>query len=250
MDKKTIPHLPILDDFVRLLLVSPIRADIYRAKKIIQTLILGYRHLWYLAGLIVSALLLLTMKNFKSLTIASIAVATFLLGVLIQYTGNYHLAENKILDTQFNYDWVHRNGLLFSLPYISLGYLINKHEIHKKISLTTAVTASIVGLMLLTLESNFNYSSPINDKHFDNMLSLAIICPAIFLLFMKINIQGRSKNIALYSSGVFFIHPFVIYILGEVSKLQATALTIATIFISLIASYFLIKINRKLKFIL
>jgi surface polysaccharide O-acyltransferase-like enzyme len=213
-------------------------------------IVVGYQHLWYVSGLLGAALILLIFQRFSSKILAVTVLISLLLGVLIQYLGNYHYFEGSILDKLFNMYWFHRNALFFSYPFFCIGYLINKHKIHDKISFKIASFYSVVGILLLILESYINFYQESRVGGFDNYLSLLVACPFIFILFTKLDISGSSKRIALYSSSVYFVHWFFLILFSTQTELESTSMTIACILTSLIASYFIIKINDRVKFLL
>lgn len=217
--------------------------------KIILTIFNGYYHLWYLPGIIGSAILL-QMLNQRKLNILIPIIFFFTIGVTIQYVGNYHLVTNPNIDTLFNYDWSHRNYLFLAFPFFSIGFLLNKHSIAKKTSLTSIITFTILGTTLLILESYMNYHQHARSGGFDNLAALLIVCPAIFLLFMKVRIYGKSKQLTMFSAGVYFIHPFLISFYMKFLKLEPTELTVVVFLSSILSCYILIQLNKKLKFIL
>jgi hypothetical protein len=218
--------------------------------KVLAHLIVGYYHLWYIAGMIVAALILVYIRKFNSAALVFIVATSFLTGVIIQYAGNYHVFENASLDKIVNVIFVHRNALFMSFPFFCIGFLIHKHNIHTRISYNTAKILTLVGILLLSGEVYLNYVAPGREGGFDNFLSLILLCPALFILFMHINVVSNTKNIALYASAIYFIHPLFQVTLKDFFTSNETVFTIVVILLSLIASYFLIIINKRAKFIL
>ncbi|MBU3021752.1 acyltransferase [Aestuariibacter sp. A3R04] len=218
--------------------------------KLVRNIVIGYHHLWYLSGMLGAAVLLLIFKRLSSFLFISTVLVSATIGIAIQYLGNYHYFESSILDKLFNINWFHRNALLFSYPFFCIGYLINKHSIHERLSLTRAVVITAIGSILLLFESSFNFYQKNREGGFDNYLSLLFLCPFIFILFAKIDIKGKSKNIALYSSAIFFIHSFILSMLRKFSDLEPTMLTFSCILFSIVASYFIIEANKRVRFIL
>lgn len=211
---------------------------------------LGYYHLWYLAGMLEAALLLWLLSRLRAPWLFAICLLTFALGVWIQYAGNYHWFAGSELDRVFNKLWVHRNFLLFCLPFFGIGYLIHRLQIHRRVSLRTAVIASVLGLVLLLVESLVNFYHPGNDGGLDNMLSLIIVAPAIFLVFIKQNIRASSKDLSSYATGVYLVHLFFLIQLSRHADLGFSLNTVLAIVISMLVSAVLIRINRRLRFIL
>lgn len=218
--------------------------------KIARKLIFGYFHLWYLPGMLGAAVLVIFFKEQTPRLMISTLLITFVVGAIIQYAGNYHMIENPVIDKLFNSNWVYRNSLFFSFPFFCTGFVINKLSIHKKVSLKFSAGLSVIGFAFLIGESYFNYIEPSVDGGFDIFVSLLVVCPSVFLLCMNLNFKGKNKLLTLYSSGVYFIHSFFLHIYGKISNFEGTALTFVVIMSSIFASYFLIKFNKKVQFIL
>ena len=218
-------------------------------RRIGHILFIGYYHLWYLPGLIGAAFVLQTINKYK-INILSPILFFFIVGVAIQYIGNYHLIETSSIDTLFNLDYSHRNFLFLAFPFFSIGFLFKKHNIISKIPLGSTIILTVLGLILLLCESYFNLITPTRFGEFDNLASLLIICPAIFLLFIQIDIKRANKSLAMYSTGIYFIHPFLISLYMKLFKVEGTLLTILVFISSIISSYILIYINRTVKVIL
>lgn len=219
--------------------------------KIFTTLIMGYYHLWYLSGMFFAAILVFFIKKFSNKLILLSLLFTFIVGVFIQYGVIYLSCNNHVINEWFGCGRLHRNFLFFAFPFFIIGFLINKLSIHKYVSFRNSLILTIIGLILLLSESYFNYGFiDTRARGFDNFASLLLICPALFLLFINSTIQGKSKELALYATAVYFIHPLFISIYQKFTNLDATLLTLVTILSALISSYLLIKINTKLKFIL
>lgn len=212
--------------------------------------LIGYHHLWYISGMLGAALLMVYLGKFSSRTLMLVIALTYAGGVAIQYLGNYHVFEGSVLDKLFNFNWVHRNFLLLSLPFFALGFLLNKHNILQRLSAGQWQMAAVAGLALLILESWSNFSNPQHEGAFDNFALLIVVCPAVFLWCMSLRIQGDSKQVALYSSAIYFVHSGMLSVLKLVTALSPSMLTLATLMLSVVVSAAVIKINSRLKFIL
>jgi peptidoglycan/LPS O-acetylase OafA/YrhL len=197
-----------------------------------------------------AAVLLVILKRLSSALLIATIIISSIVGIGIQYIGNYHYFEGGILDKLFNLNWFHRNFILFSYPFFCIGYLINKHSLHERLSLKNAAVIAAIGSVFLLLESYFNFYQEGREGGFDNYLSLFLVCPFVFIMFIKMDIQGNSKNIALYSSAIYFIHSFILSMLRKVSELEPTMLTVSCILLSAVASYFIIEVNKRVRFIL
>jgi len=217
---------------------------------LVSKFIIGYQHLWYVSGMLGAALIVLLLQRLSTFFIVISIAITFIIGVFIQYSGNYHLFQGSYLDIAFNETWAHRNFLFFAFPFFALGYLINKHSLCDIISKNINLAGILAGSFLLVSESYINYYQASREGAFDNYLSLIFICPFIFIYFQKNQIQGNTKSISLYASGIYFIHSFVLTVLKTFLEYEGVTLTVLGIGISAFASILIIKINNKAKVIL
>lgn len=217
---------------------------------LLETVIFGYYHLWYVSGMFMGAGLLYCLRHSSTACLSVCLVSTFLLGVFVQYAANYHWFDSVFMNDIFAFAPLHRGPLLLSFPFLALGFLLHRHRWHERLSLSFSVMLCILGLVALLAESYGNFVLTRGAKGFDNFLSLILVCPAIFLLFMKINIQGQGKSIALYSSSIYFVHLVFLNSLRAHTELSGMSLILATLILALAASYCLVKLNRRIKYIL
>jgi hypothetical protein len=218
--------------------------------KATHTIIVGYFHLWYLPGLIGAAFLLLWLRHQPVTTLLAVACLLYACGVAIQYAGNYHLAAGTGLDRVFNTTWLHRSFLFLSFPFVALGYAIRELRLHERFNRSQLLIASVAGVLLLLLESYFNYMQPHNEGGFDNFLSLPLVCTAVFLFVVKVPVYGDDFGLSHYSSGIYFIHILVLTVLHRLFPLDMTSMTIAVFAVSVLLVRLLVPLDRKLGFIL
>ena len=221
-----------------------------REVRIFKTLILGYHHLWYISAVICSAVLLKFLASTRDTYLSIFAVLMFSIGVVIQYAGNYHVFTNSFLDKITSTNWVHRNFLFMGFPFFCIGYLISKARVIEAIAFEKILLATFVGICAVLTESYINYIYLSKPEEFDSLVSLIIICPTIFLLFSKSTLSGNGKLAALYSSGIYLIHPAIQKLIEKYFEYNGMKLLTLTISISLISTYILIEVRKKVKFIL
>jgi hypothetical protein len=217
--------------------------------QIAHTLIFGYYHLWYLSGLLGSAVLVILFKNHPPRLMIPIILIIYVAGVIIYYTKHYHMVENLSIIGFFTNKWF--PGFFFSaFPFFYIGFVINKLNIHERVSLKYSAGLSLIAFALLISESYFNYIESSRYGVFVNFTSLLMVCPALFLLLMNMNFRGKSKKMASYSIGVYLIHIFILRMYYLHTDFEGTARTFMVFISSILASYFLIKVNKRIKFIL
>lgn len=218
-----------------------------QASYLIETLLNGYAHLGYIAGLLGAGLLLYILKGLRTPILVAAVVVTFFAGVGLEYFYNTQTLGPALSEFLSNY-WVSRNFLFYSFPFLMMGYLIRKVSFQHKINLPAAAVASVIGISLLLSESYLNYRMQIDFV--DNLAALFIACPAIFLLFTKLDIRGASKQLALYSIGIYFIHTFVLIVLLKMTNLQPTPISLVAFAGSAAAAYVLIQLRERFPFII
>ena len=224
--------------------------NLFEIARVVKTLLVGHEHLWYLPAMIGAAAVLLCVKKFSTPVLLVAALVLFAIGLAIQYIGNYHLLANPTLDKAFNLLWLYRNFLFFAFPFFTIGYLLRKTELYKKISMPMVVVMALAALLLLAIEIYCDFKFQPALEGFDIFLFLILACPLVFMMALKLDIPGDSKTLALYSTGIYFIHPLFISLITARVDLGGTLLTFVVIGLSAVAAWLLIKINSRVKFIL
>jgi hypothetical protein len=216
-------------------------------KSIFISVFIGQFHLWYINAMLLSGILLCILKKMNPKNMLILIFILFSIGVLLQYIGNYNTFEPDIRKT---YIYIHRNFLFLGFPFFAIGYLIKIKKWHKRITPKQTIFLISLGALFLCIESyiNFYYTK----KGIDNLFSLIFTCPFIFMYAINSNLKYNinSKNIALVSTAIYLIHPWVMNILNTIFELYPTTLSLLTVIFSLVASLIIIKINNKIKFLL
>lgn len=229
---------------------NPVQNPAVNMLEMLVDIVRGFYHLWYLIGMIGAALMLITLKN-KSFRVQSTLAFTLLVcGILIQYFGIYHVLDNKFMDKLLNMNALHKNFAFFSFPFFFVGFILHKYRVKDLISMATSLYLSALGFLLLIIESYINYQNLPRDIGFDNLVSLIIVCPALFILFLKLNIENKDNQFSNYSSGIYFIHIYVLMMIEKYFLISETLLAFFVISISFVFSYFLIKLNNRFRFLL
>lgn len=224
--------------------------NLFEIARVIKTILIGHEHLWYLPAMIGAALVLLPLKKLATAALLAIALVLFATGLTIQYLGNYHVFSNTTVDKALNLLWLYRNFLFFAFPFFALGYLLRRTEIYKRISLPAVFAMAVIALVLLLAEVYLDFIFQVAPKGFDIFLWLILACPLVFMAALKLDIKGDGKTLALYSTGIYFIHPLFISLITARIDLGGTLLTLVVIALSTVAAWLLIKINSRVKFIL
>ena len=213
-------------------------------------LVIGYHHLWYLAGSLGAGLVLYWVRGWSDAKLLTAAVLLFLLGAAAQYVFNYVDSSHLVLNKLFNNYWLFRNFLLLGFPMYAIGFLIAKGRANA-LSDSTVLALTVLGVVALFVESSLIYFfHPVRD-HFDNCFSLILACPAIFLFVQRRTGTLTTDLYAKVSTVIYFIHPYFIFaLMGLVGMHTGTVLFLIAIGLSLLASPLVIALDRRLKLLL
>jgi predicted branched-subunit amino acid permease len=107
-----------------------------------------------------------------------------------------------------------------------------------------------IGAACMFAESYLNFAASSSRASLDNLASLAVVGPAVFVVVMKLNVRTNSKELALYSTGIYLVHVFVILIVQKTIAISPTALTVLAATVAAAITAVLIRLDRKLGFIL
>ncbi len=221
--------------------------------KVIPTFFFGFNHLWYLAALFFGGLILYLLRNASDAVLLVSTFILFLIGIVIQYLGQLHVfPEQSTLDKLINYPPLHRNFLLFALPLLSIGYVIRRTNFHTKLSKQFVKRLLIISLTLLVAENLITYYFVTGEAILNTYLSYLFLAPALLIaaFTFKITSNLNSKLLSSYSIAIYLVHPFIIFLIYKTLTLSPTVTTFVTIIVSVIASYVLIQLNKKLKYII
>lgn len=162
-------------------------------KSFIFDMIVGYEHLWYVSSLIGAAIIFYIYQKISDnkLLLFVISILLFAIGYVIQLSYLHHY-------------FLYRNMFFFAFPFISIGYLIRGIDVQKYKNL--AYVTLIVALIFSYFEIHH-----ITEAGSDLMISLLIVCPAIFILILAKSKYSESDSyISDISAGIYFIHVFLI----------------------------------------
>lgn len=212
------------------------------------TLLNGYYVLWYLSGTLISGLAVYFLRNKRTIALIATILSLYCIGFTIQTLGNFHFLPSK-LDKLFNLNFFHRNAFFMCMPFFITGFLIRKHALEQKlkIGLFTLVIALAAVMIEGVLQSRFIS----NTEGLDQLLTLLIAAPIVFLYFKNITINGTSKELANFSTAIYLIHPFFILTINYLHlNLNSVLLTTVVLLLSIISALILLVINRRVKYLL
>lgn len=209
------------------------------------TVIFGYHHLWYLIGTFFSGIILYFLRNQNSRLLISLALGFFLLGYGVQVLGNLHYFENEN-DSVLNMYLLYRNFLFVCFPFLTIGFLINKHKVDVS-EYKNSSPLVILSVLCVVAEAFFNYKN-ISSESTDILFSLIFASPLLFLYCQKIYIKTTSKILASFSTAIYVVHPLIMK--SDFYKDIESFKILIFLAILIPVSFGLVYLNKKLKYLL
>ena len=230
-----------------MVIYSPFWIDLNSIPKTLFTLFNGYYVLWYLIGALFSGIIVFFIRNLSNKIHIFLILILFSFGCIIQLLGNLHIF-NGVIDKILNFNATHRNFLFFCLPFFLLGYLINKYEVFNRIKISLPVI--LILLLIVVFESNINRIFVSSTENLDQIFSLIITSPALFLYFKSKNLLGKTKDLASLSTAIYLIHPMILIAIGYYLNISETVTSFIVLGLATITGIILVHLNKKLKYIL
>lgn len=209
----------------------------------------GYFILWYIISVLLGGSLLYACRNMQDKLLFLLSSILFFTGVLLQQMGNLHFFHGQI-DFELNQYTTHRNFLFVSFPLLTLGWLLNKYKDRIAQKFQVRLWHVLVAIGLVLTESLGNYFLISKQQSLDQMFSLFIAAPVIFLYLLNKNIPGTHKQIANLSTAIFLIHPFFLYHFKNDFIGKQTMLSFIVLSCSVLSGLILVQINKKVKYLL
>ncbi|MEO5614283.1 MAG: hypothetical protein ABIR04_05105, partial [Cypionkella sp.] len=209
-----------------MLLYLPIYWPMLLAHSPLQNLrsaLFGYWHLWYLAGMVMAAALIVGVAAWSSRVLACLAALTFFAGIAVTYGIAWNLiAPNKLIFSDPLL--ANRNPLLLCLPFMLVGFLIRREGIAARLRVGWLQLAAGIGVALVLVESlALARFAPKGVGH-DTLLALGFAAPALMLLALKGSTVVADRRLGDYASGIYFIHVAFCAVLFRYSALPRPAI--------------------------
>ncbi len=205
------------------------------------TILFGYWHLWFFPALLIAALLttFTSLFKIKPWIVTVLCTALYLIGVYLQYRGNY--ANNVSRDS-----WslanvaISRNGLFMGFPLFIAGYYINQFSINYK-----SLNLVLVSVLLVVTESSVNYY--LGAPTFDILLTIPLPAIAIFLYLIQSGFVSKFRlDYSEHSKNIYLIQVYIILAVKELCHTWI-GVTGLSLMLSCIYSLLLVFIKNNLK---
>lgn len=197
--------------------------EVADGRNALWTVIFGYFHLWYLAGLVVAGVMVtaLVRAGVSSRAMALVIVAC----AAVSLTGQYLAMTGRV---QIALD-AYRNGVFVIFPYFATGYLL---ALHRDRLPPLGIGAAALALLAVVGESVIWFRIAGGMFGVDNMVSLMVAAPVLFLVALRMPGRADGKQIASMSAFIYFIHILMMIgasavgLTGDIKALLVMAVTV------------------------
>lgn len=214
----------------------------------------SYYHLWFLPSLIFAVLFvyfLLERINIKKVLILSLIL--YIIGMFINVYGDFftHVPlVSNLLDIYLIVFATARNGLFFGCIFVSLGYLIAKHESNFIEFKRSGVISFLISFALLIGEAYL-----IRSLHMMNDLTsmYLMLIPCVYFLFCTLlsykNDRPNSNFVRNSSTLLYFSHCYIIFFVGLIPffKMNSILYFVIVMLLSMAFIYGFFEASKKFK---
>lgn len=217
----------------------------------LECLVIGYFHLWYVNAMIGAALLLWLISSGRlgqttSRFLPLIAGACFAIGVGLQYIALYGWFPGSPIARLVSHFWAYRNFLFFGFPFVTLGFLIARHEARVFALPRPSLPVMWLACAALVFEWAIKFAYTPLQSQFDMPASIALAAPALFLWAKSRQVAINGRTLSKASSAIYFVHVGLFQLSGPVVQLPTTIRGLMVIAVALLFSPILFWLNRRL----
>jgi len=245
--KKYMTHLLVLYAVWMLLyLPAYYQSVVGNPKYLVKLIVFGFHHLWYVISLIFATVFLYLIKRYLPVSqrmLIVLVVGLFIVGYVIQ-----DVVAPRFKQPQ-HYVVMYRNFLFFGLPFFALGHIIRNTSFELDAQARrNCYIAILIGTVTLLIESYVSLKYKLGVNLY---ISLLFLCPPIMILLFKSKWRKSGSLVADIANAVFFTHTGVILFLQDYfAGMPNIYLFPMAVCLSIIVSYFVYTLNRRLKFLL
>ena len=184
--------------------------QVHGLPSLIKTLVFGYFHLWFMAGILLAGFVILSLRRVMHVlafraeipVLIGAAVICAVIGVTLQYlhlSGNGDIGVRKF-----------SNGLFMCFPYVAIGYLYARQVALGGMaalpSRRLVLSAAVIGAALMMAEARNVQVRWGNDAMLDVPLSGYLAAPALFLAALDTRLPQPGMRLDPISAAIYFMH--------------------------------------------
>lgn len=188
--------------------------DVHGVTSLIKTLVLGYYHLWFMAGIIFAAFAILMLRKLMRRlspaaeipVLVALAALCGVMGVVMQdlnLSGAVEIGQRK-----------YQNGLFICFPFVVMGYLIARQIANRGMSWLPSNRALLIGtgfgFALLAGEAWLVQANWGQHIMLDIPATAYVAAPMLFLLMLRTTMPAPPVRLDPISAMIYFMHVMVL----------------------------------------
>lgn len=177
---------------------------------LIKTLVFGYFHLWFMAGILLAGLVIMVLGRLTHVLalrsevplLAGAAAICAVIGVVLQYLHLF--GDGGIGVRKFS------NGLFMCFPYVTIGYLFARRVARGGMAALPprrqVLWAAAIGSVLIMAEARNVQITWGSNAMLDVPLSAYLAAPALFLATLGTEMPAPGIRLDPISAAIYFMH--------------------------------------------
>lgn len=185
----------------------------YLVLKLAKDFLIGYYHLWFLSALVLASFLICYLFKWGGGRIGVSVTLSAALGFCFQYV--YFYTDNEIYVRMVEAGMLNRSFLTFAFPYVGIGFLIaSSNDFYSFLKRNSGFLMAF-GVLALVIEVYLHKTFALRTALADNMVSIMILVPAIFIVTLKVEVPFVffNRHLSSFSLGVYLVHIGVLELL-------------------------------------
>ncbi len=184
--------------------------EVHGLASLIKTLIFGYFHLWFMAGILVAGFGILLLRRITRAVaftaeipvLIAVAASCAMIGVTLQYLNL--IWDGAIGVRKF------ANGIFMCFPFVTIGYLYGRQAMQQGLAMLPprrmVLTVAVVGAILIMTEGRLAQINWGNTTMLDIPLTAYIAAPALFLATLGTEMPPPALRLDPISAAIYFMH--------------------------------------------
>lgn len=208
----------------------------------LREFILGFRHLWFLQGMVLGAAMLHFAIPRGAVFIARSAVVMGLAGLIVEYLAVAHLISVPLE--------LFRSGPLFLYPFMAMGYLFAMYRDDPRsvpwgMPSRPVLVAAVVAGLLIAMTENAVMLTMINQYALlEVQFGMYLMAPAIFALALGISAPATVLPLGTIASAVYVMHYLFLHFASEMQISHPLLPALVSFFVPAVLVVMLIRLGR------
>ncbi|RCW83442.1 acyltransferase family protein [Paracoccus lutimaris] len=207
--------------------------EVHGPVSLIKTLLLGFFHLWFMAGIVVAGTIVIGLRLLvraisPALEVPALIVTSAIcaaIGVAMQYASLAGLAEIGVRKFE--------NGVFMCFPFVAIGYLIGRRVAQGGMQSLPArplvLAATVLGAGLLMIEARLVELRWGDAVMLDIPISAYVAAPALFLPTLGTRLPQPAIRLDPISAAIYFMHVLALKLAGALGVTDLAGLMLFAI---------------------